>query len=116
MYSIVASPVSCRPFHKSLQLAALHNLLPDAEIEAICLDIGHAWRNRQLPPGPTVRSMVYRGLHPDHSIAAILADLAALLGPDAPAPTDSAWLSGRIISSRLCHKDLRQVAIGGFFC
>jgi len=95
MYSIVASPVPSRSFRESLQLAALENLLPDVEVEGICRDIGHAWRNRRLPPGPTVRSMVYRSLHPDHSIAAILADLAALLGPEAPAPTDSAWCQAR---------------------
>jgi len=95
MYSIVASPVLSRTFRRTLQLAALENLLPDAEVEAICRDIGHPWRDRQLSPGPTVRSMVYRGLNPDHSIAAVLADLAALLGPDTPAPTDSAWCQAR---------------------
>ena len=95
MYSIVTTPVPSRSFCESLQLAALENLLPDAEIEAVCREIGHAWRNRQLPPGSTVRSMVYRGLHPDHSIAAVLADLAALLGPDVPAPTDAAWCQAR---------------------
>jgi hypothetical protein len=95
MYSIVASAVPSRSFRESLQLAALENLLPDPEIEAICREIGHAWRHRQLPPGSTVRSMVYRGLHPDHSIAAVLADLAALLGPDVPAPTDAAWCQAR---------------------
>ena len=39
--------------------------------------------------------MVYRGLNPDHSIAAVLADLAALLGPGMKAPTDSAWCQAR---------------------
>jgi hypothetical protein len=39
--------------------------------------------------------MVYRGLHPDHSIAAVLADLGARLGPDTPVPTDSAWCQAR---------------------
>ena len=63
MYSIVASPVLSRSFPRSLQLASLDELLPDVEIDAICQDIGHVWRNRQLPPGPTVRSMVYRGLN-----------------------------------------------------
>jgi len=95
MYSIVASPVPSRSFRESLQLAAMENLLPDVEIEAICRGIGHAWRKRRLPPGSTVRSMVYRGLHPDHSIASVLADLAALLGPDVPAPTDAAWCQAR---------------------
>ena len=95
MYSIVSSPVASRSFRESVQLATLENLLSDVEIEAICCDIGHVWRNRQLPPGSTVRSMVYRGLHPDHSIAAVLADLAALLGPYVPAPTDAAWCQAR---------------------
>ena len=95
MYSIVSSPRSPRHFRKSLQLAALEELLPDPEIEAICRDTGHTWRRRELPPGPTVRSMVYRGLNPDHSIAAVLADLGALLGPDTPPPTDSAWCQAR---------------------
>ena len=95
MQSIVTSPRSHRAFRKSLQLASLEELLPDAEVEALCRDIGHAWRCRQLPPGPTVRSMVYRGLNPDHSIAAILADLAARLEPGAPVPSDSAWCQAR---------------------
>jgi len=95
MYRIVTCPVLSRSFRKSLQLSSLDELLPDSKIEAICRDIGHAWRNRQLPPGPTVRSMVYRGLNGDHSIAAVLADLAALLGPDVAAPTDSAWCQAR---------------------
>jgi hypothetical protein len=73
----------------------MEHLLPDTEIEAICRGIGHRWRDRQLPPGPTVRSMVYRGLHPDHSIAAVLADLAATLGPDVSTPTDAAWCQAR---------------------
>ena len=95
MYSIVTTAVPSRPFRESLQLAALENLLPDAEIDAICRDIGHDWRDRLLSPGPTVRSMVYRGLNPDHSIAAVLADLAAMLGPDVAAPTDAAWCQAR---------------------
>ena len=95
MYSIVSSPISSRSFRKSVQLASLDQLLPDVEVEAICREIGHAWRNRKLPPGPTVRSMVYRGLNSDHSIAAVLLDLAAMLGPNAPAPTDSAWCQAR---------------------
>lgn len=95
MYSIVTTPVPSRRFRQSVQLATLQNLLPDAEIKTICRDLGHRWRDRQLPPGPTVRSMVYRGLNPDHSIAAVLADLAAMLGPDAPAPTDAAWCQAR---------------------
>jgi hypothetical protein len=108
MYRIVSSPRSPRAFRKSLQLAALEELLPDHEIEAICRDAGHAWRKRQFPPGPTVRSMVYRGLNPDHSIAAVLADLGALLGPDTPAPTDSAWCQAR---SRLPEAVLTRLIV-----
>ncbi|MEE9601677.1 MAG: hypothetical protein V3V75_00125, partial [Thermoguttaceae bacterium] len=47
-----------------LQLAALSKLLGDDEIGTICRELGHRWRKRRLPPGVTVRSMVYRGLHP----------------------------------------------------
>jgi len=108
MYRIVSSPRSPRVFRKSLQLAALEDLLPDHEIEAVCRDAGHTWRRRQLPPGPTVRSMVYRGLHPDHSIAAVLADLGALLGPQTPTPTDSAWCQAR---SRLPETVLRTLLV-----
>jgi hypothetical protein len=95
MYRIVHSSKSHQRIRRSLQLAALGDLLSDQEVESICRDIGHTWRDRQLPPGVTVRSMVYRGLHPDHSIAALLADLAALLGLAGSAPTDAAWCQAR---------------------
>ena len=95
MQSIVSSGKSHQQICRSVQLAALDDLLADGEVEAICHDLRHRWRKRQLPPGPTVRSMVYRGLHPDHSIAAMLADLAAQLGPDLPTPTDAAWCQAR---------------------
>ena len=39
--------------------------------------------------------MVYRSLHPDRSIAAMLADLAAIGGVPGAAPTDSAWCQAR---------------------
>jgi hypothetical protein len=42
-----------------------------------------------------VRSMVFRGLNPDHSIAAMLADLAVRLGAKDDVPTDSAWCQAR---------------------
>jgi hypothetical protein len=95
MYRIVAFPASPRRFRKSLQLAALERLLPDKQVEVICRQLGHTWRNRKLPPGMTVRSMVYRGLHSDHSIAGMLADMAARLPPDVAAPTDAAWCQAR---------------------
>lgn len=95
MVSIVTSPVGSRTIHESLQLASLEELLPDAEVEALCRDRGHTWRYRQLPPGATVRSMVHRSLHPDHSISGVLADLAALQGPEFATPTDAAWCQAR---------------------
>jgi hypothetical protein len=100
VYPIVNHAASHQRICQSLQLAALDELLPDAEIESICEELGHPWRRREFPPGATLRSMVYRALHPDHSIAAMLADLAALaalMGPDvvAPAPSDSAWCQAR---------------------
>jgi hypothetical protein len=95
MYGIVHSPKTHQRIRRSLQLPALDELLPDREVEALCRKRGHRWRKRKLPPGPTVRSLVFRGLHPDHSIAGMLADLAGRLGPDTPAPTDSAWCQAR---------------------
>ena len=95
MYSIVDYPLGSRSIHDSLQLASLEELLPDTEIEVICRTQGHTWRNRQFPPGPTVRSMVYRGLNPDHSVSAVLADLAAAGGPGFATPTASAWCQAR---------------------
>jgi hypothetical protein len=83
MYRIVSSHRWPRQIRKSLQLACLARLLTDAEIEGICREFGHRWRDRKLPPGTTVRSMVYRGLHPDHSIAGMLADLSAGMESDA---------------------------------
>jgi hypothetical protein len=95
MYRIVVSHRSPRQIRKSLQLGCLAKLLTDAEIGGICRELGHRWRDRKLPPGTTVRSMVYRGLHPDHSIAGMLADLSAGMESDDPAPTDAAWCQAR---------------------
>ncbi len=95
MYRIVRRVESHQRIRRSLQLAAMDKLLPDREVEDLCLELGHDWRRRKLPPGPTVRSMVFRGLHPDHSIGGMLADLAGLLGPGVPAPTDAAWCQAR---------------------
>jgi hypothetical protein len=106
VYAIVPPGESHQQICGSVQLAALDDLLADAEVEAICRKLRHRWRRRQLPPGPTVRSMVYRGLHPDHSIAAVLADLAAQLGPDVPTPTDAAWCQAR---SRLPERVLTEL-------
>jgi len=94
MYAIVTDATSHQHFRRSLQLAAVEDVLPDHEVYALCRRLGYAWRNRLLPPGCLVRSMVFRGLHHDRSIASVLADLAAL-NPAGPAATDSAWCQAR---------------------
>ena len=94
MYAIVHAPDSHQHFRRSLQLAAIEDVLPDGEVHTVCRQLGYGWRNRQLPPACLVRSMVYRGLSPDRSISAVLADLAALTG-NINAATDSAWCQAR---------------------
>lgn len=94
MYAIVNAPNSHQHFRRSVQVAAVETVLPDREVHQVCRDLGYAWRNRMLPPACLVRSMVYRGLHPDRSIAAVLADLASLSGVDGTA-SDSAWCQAR---------------------
>ena len=94
MYAIVPTPRSHQHFRRSIQLAAIEQVLPEQDVHAVCRDLGYAWRNRMLPPGCLVRSMVFRGLHRDRSIASILADLAALNGT-VNAPSGSAWCQAR---------------------
>lgn len=89
-----------------LQLATLSELLDDDEIETICRELGYRWRERRLPPGVTVRSMVYRGLHPDHSIKATLADMATADPSMEEAPSDASWCDAR---SRLPEELLPQL-------
>jgi hypothetical protein len=81
--------------HEQFQVAALRELLSDEEIETICRQLGHTWRNRVFPPGVTVRSMAYRGLHSDKSIAAILMDMAAGDSRLGRAPAASSWCQAR---------------------
>ncbi len=50
MYGIVHSRKTHQRIRRSLQLAALDGLLPDGEVEGICRELGHRWRNRELPP------------------------------------------------------------------
>lgn len=83
------------PSCKCAQLAALEDVLTDEEIETICAHQGHRWRDRVFPPAVTVRSMVYRGLHPDKSIKGILADLAAASNGLDSVPSDAAWCQAR---------------------
>lgn len=83
------------PISSMVPAAALQECLSDTEIEAICDELGHVWRNRKLPPATMVRSMVYRSLHHDRSIAAVLADLAAEAELGQEVATDSAWCQAR---------------------
>ena len=106
MYRIVHAHPSPQKIRRSLPLAALDPYLSDSDVEAVCRQVGHRWRRRKLSPGLMVRSMVHRGLHPDHSIAGMLAELAALWDPAEPVPTDSAWCQAR---SRLPEKVLTEL-------
>lgn len=108
MHPIVTTPESHQEFRRSISLAALAEYLTEDEVDQICRDLGHTWRDRQLPPAVTVRSSVHRALHGDHSIAAMLADLAAGGDPQAPVPTDSAWCQAR---SRLPVTVFRELII-----
>ena len=95
MYRIVNPIKSHQEFRRSIQMAALEEMLCDEEIQDICVGLGHIWRNRELPPPVTVRSTVYRSLSHDRSISAMLADFAASAAPCSSAPTDSAWCQAR---------------------
>ncbi|MGB2823882.1 MAG: IS4 family transposase [Phycisphaerae bacterium] len=95
MYRIVNPIQSHQEFRGSVQLAALQELLSDEEIDGICQEFGHKWRERELPPAVTARSMVYRALNSDRSIPAVLADLAAGGAVSSATLTDSAWCQAR---------------------
>lgn len=89
------SQVGRKIFPPAVQVAALNEYLSDAEIDDICRSLGHRWRDRDLGPGVTVRSMVYRGLHPNHSIRATLLDLAAGDERAKRRPADASWCEAR---------------------
>jgi len=107
MYSIDKSLESQQKFRQSIQLPALREMLSDREIETICEELGHTWRDRQLPPGVTLRSMVFRALHPDHTISRVVDHLAAH-GDVCPTLTDSAWCQAR---SRLPETVCREMIV-----
>jgi len=81
-------------FSQRIPFAVLAEVLTDEEIETICRQLGHVWRERRLPPALTVRSMVYRSLHRNQSIKTLLADMAAA-NIQRKAPTDAAWCQAR---------------------
>ena len=110
-------------FHQSfsppVQLAALADLLSDDEIETICRQLGHRWRRRLFPPASTVRSMVYRRLHPDKSILGVLADITAGDERLQHAPADSSWCEARsrlpeaLWPQLITHSTARLQRLGG---
>jgi hypothetical protein len=94
MYIIDKSTQDQQTFSQRIPFAAFAELLTDDQIETICRQLGHVWRERRLPPALTVRSMVYHSLHRNQSIQTLLADRAAadIAGK---APTDAAWCQAR---------------------
>jgi hypothetical protein len=94
MYIIDKSTEDQQIFSQRIPFAALGELLTDAEIETICRQLGHAWRERRLPPAIMVRSLVYRSLHRNKSIKTLLTDMAAA-NIQRQAPTDAAWCQAR---------------------
>lgn len=99
--SIDRAARSAQEFRCAFPLAALGEFLSDAEIEAIVRQYRKGLRHRVFTPGLTVRAMTYRGLFPDRSIRALLADLAPHLPPTTDVPTASAFCQAR---SRLPKK------------
>ena len=95
MNGIDSAAKSHQQFQSTLQVAALQKHLSDDEINIVCRQLGHVWRDRQLPPGVTVRSLIYRSLHRDKSIRAVLADLASASQDSTSEVTDSAWCQAR---------------------
>ena len=63
MYASTTLPHVHAFSHPTIDLAALDEHLGDEEIETICGELGHSWRQRVFPPVVTVRSIVYRGLY-----------------------------------------------------
>jgi hypothetical protein len=94
MYHIGKSTEDQQIFSQRIPFAALRELLTNAEIETICKQLGHIWRERQLPPAIMVRSLVYRSLHRNKSIKTLLTDMAAA-NIQLKAPTDAAWCQAR---------------------
>ncbi len=114
MNAIVPPPESHQQFRRPVQLSALAEFLSDREIETICRQLGHTWRNRIFPPGTTVRSLVYRSLHPKRSIGSILADLVADTDWCASPPAAASWCEARdrlpeAIWGRLLDRSVRRL-------
>ena len=95
MCRIDTSTESHQKFPHGVQLSALQELLSDKDIELICRQLGHTWRDRIFTPAVTVRSMLYRALNPDKSIRAIVADIAVADDRIEQAPAGASWCQAR---------------------
>ncbi|MCK4624250.1 MAG: IS4 family transposase [Phycisphaerae bacterium] len=95
MYSIDTSTKLHQSFSRPVQVSALADFLADEEIDIICRQLGHSWRGRIFTPAVTVRSMVYRRLHPDKSIRAVLADMVAGDDRIERTPATTSWCEAR---------------------
>jgi len=79
-----------------VQVSAFAPLLSDEEIVEVCERLGHRWRQSAFPPSAVVRSMIYRGLHPDKSIRNVVEDLLAGEGLGrVKHMTESGWCQAR---------------------
>jgi len=80
----------------TVQVSALAPMLSDEDILRACEQLGHRWRTSPFQPAAVVRSMVYRGLHPDKSIRNVIEDLGAdeVFG-EGKSITESAWCQAR---------------------
>ena len=79
---------------KTILFAAIQDFITDAEIQTVCRQLGHTWRERLLPPPTMIRSMVYRSLHRNRSIKTLLTDIAAA-DIQFQTPTEAAWCQAR---------------------
>jgi len=95
MHRIDSSTVSHPGFSQGIQVAALQAILSNDEIEMVCRNLGHTWRDRIFTPAVTVRSMVHRALNPDKSIRSVLADLVVADDRLKQAPADASWCEAR---------------------
>jgi len=94
MHNINKFKKSNRVISKTISLATFQELITDAEIQTICRQTGHTWRQRLLPPPTVIRSMAYRSLHTNKSIKTLLTDIAAM-NIESQVPTDAAWCRAR---------------------
>jgi hypothetical protein len=80
-----------------VQVSAFAPLLSDEEISQVCERLGHHGREScRFPPPAVVRSMMYRGLHPDKSIRNVVEDLLAGQGLHGiEHMTESGWCQAR---------------------